>query len=264
MLFREKLYLQDQLIIKSYGKNLIKLVHMNKYRNPNVENDDTNRFRVVGINSEKLYDNIIRSRSVLLELVLCNPWDYFFTGTFSPEKYDRTDLSNLNKLISQWIRNYNKKYSTHIKYVLVPELHGDRENWHMHGLIFGLPKSHLSQFQIGDIMGKGIAEKVKNNQVVFNWSAYALKFGFCDLEPIRDINKTASYLAKYISKDFNDGVTELNKHKYYASKGLNRAKREAFGNCDIPIEWDYSNDFCCIKTLPYSEQVLEELKRSIY
>ncbi len=264
MPLKERLYLQDQTIVKTYGQDHIRIIHMNIYRNPNVEGDEEKRTRIVGVNEEKLTENITRARTVVTELALCNSWDYFFTGTFSPEKYNRSDLLNLKNSISQWIRNYNKKHGTHIKYVLVPELHGDKENWHMHGLISGLPESHLTQFQIGDTMGKGIAEKVKRGDTVYNWKAYADKFGWCDLEPIRDLGKTASYLAKYISKDFDGGVNELNKHKYYASKGLKRADKVAVGYCDLTINFDWSNDFCSIKTIPYSAEVLEELKGHIF
>ena len=43
-------------------------------------------------NDAKLDSNFSRARSMVLQYALCNPWDYFFTGTLDREKMDRYDL----------------------------------------------------------------------------------------------------------------------------------------------------------------------------
>lgn len=58
----------------------------------------------------------------------------------------------------------------------------------------------MKQFVVGDVMGKALAEKVKKGDVVYNWLPYAKKFGFCDLEPIRNAEAVSKYIMKYINK----------------------------------------------------------------
>lgn len=187
-MLKESKYKYDQYILKVFGcgdHKKIKLIHMNVLRNSGIEDEDE-KHSARGINSEKLDESISRTRSKIFELAFCNPWSWFFTGTLDPKKYDRTDLKKFHSDLTNWLRQYNRYHETKIKFLLVPELHQDGQSWHMHGFFYDLPKEHLSRFQLGDRMGKALAEKVKKGDEVYNWGAYQKKFGFCDLEPIRN------------------------------------------------------------------------------
>lgn len=55
------------------------------------------------------------------------------------------------------------------------------------------------------------------------------KFGWCDLEPIKNNEAVSKYLTKYITKTILDsesgrGVKESEKNIYYCSQGLNRSQ----------------------------------------
>ena len=123
---------------------------------------------------------------------------------------------------------------------------------------------HLNRFQIGDRMGKALAEKVKKGDEVYNWLPYMKKFGFCDLEPIRNPEAASKYVTKYISKNLATSVTELNAHMYYHSRGLQFAEEIAKGSMStaIDIEPSYSNEYCDVFWLPFSPTLLNELKSS--
>ena len=41
-------------------------------------------------NDAKLANNYSRARSMILQYALCNPWDYFFTGTLDKESITGT------------------------------------------------------------------------------------------------------------------------------------------------------------------------------
>jgi hypothetical protein len=215
------------------------------------------------VNNEKLAENISRAKSTIFELAFCNPWDWFFTGTLNPNKYDRTDLDKFHKTLTQWLRDYNKKHGLNIKFLFVPELHRDGKSWHMHGFLQGLPVEHLKQFNVGDVMGKGLADKVKKGDVVYNWVAYVNKFGFCGLEPIRSHEAVSKYVTKYINKSLASSVTELNAHMYYVSRGLQRAEFVKSGILFGDIESTYENDYCKIAWLDYSDELLDKLKNSV-
>ena len=200
------------------------------------------------------------------------------TGTLDPEKYDRTDLDKFHKDLTRFLRNvvsvYKRKNGAgsymanygvdKIDFLLIPELHADGKSWHIHGLLRGLPADALEQFRIGDRMGAKLAQKVSRGDVVYNWAQYANKFGFCDLEPIKDEEAVAKYCTKYITKSLQHSVTELGAHLYYHSRGLNRAQVAVQGNnCGVRLSPDYKNDYCSVVWLPYSDELLAQLKEGI-
>lgn len=251
----------NQTILKVYGTpehKKIKVIQMNWLRTSGVESDEEKAERGTA-NDSKLEDNILRAKSKIFELAFCNHWDWFFTGTLDKTKYDRTDLDKYHKDLTQWFRDYKKKTGIQIAFLLIPELHSDGKSWHMHGFLRGIPIEHLVQFRIGDKMGKALADKVQKGDAVFNWPAYSKKFGFCDLEPIKNHEAVSKYVTKYVSKSLAEGVTELNAHMYYHSRGLNEAEVIKKGSMAATIEPDYENEYCRVTWVDYSETVLNEL-----
>lgn len=240
----------DKPYIKKFGFNgeyKFKVVLMKCVKNSLIELDNKKQSVKGSVNDCKLFENIIRAKQRIFELAFCNPWDFFFTGTLNPKKYDRTDLNKFHKDFTQFIRDFNKFHNCNIKFLIVPELHTDRKSWHLHGFLYGLDLLYLKQFQIGDKMGKGIADKVLKGDIIYNWLAYSKKFGFCDLEPIRNHEAVSKYITKYINKELTQNVTELNAHLYYHSRGLSFA--EKIETKKELIEWQsispsFENEFC--------------------
>ena len=239
-------------LLKSYNNKKLKLINLNCCRVSGVETSKKYT-KKNSVNTEKLLDNKIRAKNKILELSFCNDWDWFFTATLNPAKFDRTNLSVFHKQLTQWIRNYNKKYKVDIKFLLIPELHRDKKSWHMHGLLQGLPSERLSQFKIGDIMGHKLAEKVKNGEIIYNWIDYSKKFGFCDLEPIRNQSALSLYMTKYITKELIQSSITLGNHLYYHSRGLKTAELIKKGRMDwSSIQPKFQNDYCKISWFNYN------------
>lgn len=259
---KDRAYNYDQTLLKVFGSGQnkkIKLVRMNYLKTSGIELDDIEYVRGQ-VNENKINESILRSKSKIFELAFCNPWDWFFTGTINPNKQDRTDLELFHKQLTQWLRNYNRLNNLNIKFLFVPEKHKDGKSWHIHGFIYGLPVEHLKQFQVGDVMGKGLADKVQKGDIVYNWLAYFNRFGFCDLEPIRNQEAVSKYVTKYINKELANSVTELNAHTYYHSRGLKFAELKKRGT----MNWDsiaptYENDYCSVVWLDYSEELYNNL-----
>lgn len=259
---KDRVYNYDQTLFKVFGEGKdkkIKLVRMNYLKTSGIELDDIEYVRGT-VNENKINESILRSKSKIFELAFCNPWDWFFTGTINPNKQDRTDLELFHKQLTQWLRDYNKKYKLNIKFLFVPEKHKDGKSWHIHGFIYGLPVEHLVRFQVGDKMGKGLADKVMQGDIVYNWQAYFNRFGFCDLEPIRNHEAVSKYVTKYINKELANSVTELNAHTYYHSRGLKFAELIKKGT----MIWEdiaptYENDYCSVVWLDYSEELYNNL-----
>lgn len=265
MPFKEVKYKPDQTILKVYGygeNKKIKVIRMNWLRTAGVEDDEEYRAPKGSVHDFKLEENIQRAKKVIFEYAFCNPWDWFFTGTLDPKKYDRANLDKFHKDLTKWFSNYGRIYNVSIKFLLVPERHLDGISWHIHGFLYGLPKEHLKQFVVGDAMGKGLAEKVKRGEVVYNWLPYAKKFGFCDLEPIKNPEAVSKYMMKYVNKNLASSVKDLNAHLYYHSRGLNKAEVIKKGVMAIPITPTYENEYCSVAWLDYSEELLQELSSS--
>ena len=252
-------YSRDIAILKQVGP-FYKLTQMNFVREKGFELDSYVQKNTV--NADKLNNNIIRARTTVRELGYCNPWDLFFTFTINQQFYDRYNLADFRKVLSQWIRDYNKKHNLKIKYLLIPEQHKDGA-WHFHGFLMGLPVSHLKQFQKGDIMGKHIADRVVAGDTVYNWQAYRGKFGFCSLEPIRNKERAVNYILKYITKDLAQSVDSLGAHLYYASKGLKRAEELKRGKLLQEVPIDFQNEHCKISNFSAKDYTAEQLENII-
>lgn len=182
---------------------------------------------------EKLSNSFSRARSVVLQLALCNPWDYFFTGTLDEKKVgSRFDLERYHKRFMQWIRDQRKAYGCRFDILLVPEHHKDGA-WHIHGLVHGLSDGVLGNFP------ENAPRKLREGDFL-NWPDYMEKFGWCSLAPIRDPIRCSFYLCKYVSKDLSKRAGETGSHLYWASRPLRRAQKVS----DVYAPTPYL-DRCC-------------------
>lgn len=187
-----------------------------------------------GSNLNKLDNNISRARSKIKEYALCNDFEYFVTFTIDGSKYDRYNFKQYYKDFSKFINNYNSYNKTKIEYVFIPERHFDGA-WHLHGLVKGILKKHL----------------FINSNGYLDWKQYSKKFGYISMGKIRNRDRCASYVTKYITKDIDNTISELNLHMYYASKGLKKAETIKEGRLRNDLEYDFENDYVKIKTFPY-------------
>lgn len=215
---------------------------------------------------EKMREAKSRARAKIFDLAFCNEWQWFFTGTLDSKKYDRENLNAWHKDLTQWLRNYARiRKMPKISFLLIPELHADGKSWHMHGLINGLPAEQLQRFQIGDQMSSRLAQKVKRGEVLYNWLPYMQKFGFCDLEPVKDAEAVSLYCTKYITKSLQHSVKDAGAHLYYHSRGLKSSELVAVGDYGGEALPDpvYSNDFCSVVWLPYNQENIMKLRRAL-
>lgn len=258
--------LRDQTIIKVYRHgeyNKIKVIRMNSLRVSGVEDPNEYRSPKGSINDSKLSENISRARSHIFDIAFCNDWQFFFTGTLDPNKYDRSDLEKFHKDLTKWISNQNRLHHYNIKYCLIPELHSDGKSWHMHGFLSGIPDSQLQAFKIGDQMSGKMAALIRSGRQLFNWVPYSEKFGFCDLEPVLNVEAVSKYVSKYINKNLGADVASLGAHLYYHSRGLNTGEIVRKGYCLGDIDFDFSNEYCSVLWCDYSDELLDTLKASI-
>ena len=222
--------------IYRYTDQIYKIVH---FKVPRVYGgpDEVDRSRK-GAES-KIAPAISRAKRVVLELALCNSWEWFGTFTLDKEKYDRFNLQKFYKDFSQWLRDQRKKTGCSVRYVLIPELHADGA-WHLHGLLAGLPA--LVSFDSLARQGWRVPLRLIDGGYSC-WVDYHNKFGFCSLGAIRNPVACAFYVSKYVGKSFDDSGMSVGGHLYRASQGLARAvyHESVYG------WYEELNDFCSNK-----------------
>lgn len=182
--------------------------------------------------NEKDICNLYRAKGKVKEYALCNPWEWFVTLTLDKRKQDRYDLDGYVKDLGVWIGNYNKKYGTKLKYLLIPEQHQDGA-WHMHGLIHGLAPESMAVNQNG----------------YYTVPYYAERFGYISLSAVRDGQRASSYITKYVAKAFGCTQVALCKHSYYHSQGLQVAYEVGETCCEGVPEGVWENEYCGIEWL---------------
>lgn len=249
MVGKSQKYLFNVAILKDYGGVKRKLTKHKILRQKGLECGEERKYVEKGtVNDKKLDENISRAKSRIFEYAYCNEWSWFVTLTINGAKYDRKDLNGYYAIFNQWFRNYQKKYRIELKDIFIPELHDDEVNWHLHGLIQGLPQEHLRAFTLDEKLPDYIRGKILKNEPVYDWSAYREKFGWTTIEPIRNKEAAAKYITKYVTKDLSKSVTELNAHLYYCSKGLKKAEIKKKGSLrDELNKPDFENEYVQVK-----------------
>lgn len=204
-------YITPDYQVKYYREGFYKVIRFDVPRLPRLPGE-----RKGDVTADKLSQALSRAKSVIQQVAICNDWDYFFTCTLDPEKWNRFDIDVFRCKFPQWIRDYNKKHHLNIKYLIVPERHKDGAV-HIHGFIRGLPEYCVSRF-VPFVHPHKLVEGA-----FFNWSDCSKKFGFCSLAPIRDPIAVGFYVCKYLTKDLARDFIGYGSHLYYCSLGLNRA-----------------------------------------
>lgn len=246
---RDSVFQRSYATLKRYNDSYYKVILMKSCRLPGFEENGiikTGKRNSAG-NASKLESSVSRTKSRVTELALCNPWEYFVTLTLSPEKYNRHDLSTFKKHLSKFLNNLRFRYGWDIKYLLIPEQHKDGA-WHMHGLFMGIPASELTAFSLHDHLPMKVLHMLGEGRKIMNWACYAQKFGYVTCEPIRNLEATAKYITKYITKDLVSSQVGLNQKLYLCSQHLNRAKTICRGHIVKCFQPDFCNDYVAIKT----------------
>jgi len=173
------------------------------------------------IDLENIQRSLRRSRTQIRDLIQCNDFDLFGTITFDPQKIDRLNIDLCKKSVTQWLNHLQAKYGK-FDYLLIPEL--DKGNaLHFHALF----KAYT-----GSMTDSGHKDNAK--RIIYNLDDY--KMGFTNFSYIGSIERSATYISKYITKD--TPVIQGRK-RYFSSRCLKRPTRlynDTLENPDYDIE----------------------------
>lgn len=155
-----------------------------------------------------------RAIQMVYDIARSNPWTWFITLTFDPEKVNSFDYDECIENLKRFTKRLQKRGFV---YLIVPELHESRR-YHFHGLLKGnLPCT----MALNPYTGKPLLDD--SGRQVYNIDIY--NYGFTSAVKTDGSPKVASYLAKYITKE---DCVPAGKKSYWASRGVNRPIEEYF------------------------------------
>ena len=190
------------------------------------------------VNKDKLQNNIIRAKTKIKDLILCNDFHYFVTITCNGNKSSRYNLDEIRLFVNQRIRNLRKRFPyLHLYFLFIGEKH-KKGGYHLHGVLSGdfymflyINKNGFDSLNCFDDLGYSTCEFIENKE------------------------KVSSYITKYITKEF--AAVQKGKHLYFCSKGLKKPillKVYDYDNMFFDIcFFDIMNDYCYLK---YSNKLI--------
>lgn len=172
--------------------------------------------------------------------------EWFGTLTFSPDKVsDRYNMNLCRNIVSKWLENIRCRKCPDMMYLVVPERHKDGA-WHFHILL-----SHVDALSF---LNSG---KRDGMSVIYNLENW--RYGFTNFTKVRDAQKTATYMSKYVTKDL---ITDApNRQRYLVSKNIplyeavsaetshNSAEEFIVDNFGIDTQITYERTFDMAQTL---------------
>lgn len=248
-------YYNNELQISRYGYKIYRVDEEMKVND--VDNQTSNNYgKQSFVNRKKSdedsdKDNKVRSerrsKQSIYEIARANDWDYFATFTMRDNRYD---YDSCKDRLRKFLNNFKCRKVSDLEYLVVPEQHMDGA-WHFHALLKGNIDAYLSE-----TWHKGRYEIIGYN------------LGKCELENVKDTNRVASYITKYITKDLANTVK--NKRRYFYSKGLKKGESvEMLIDRDIStIDFVIGNfpnyDMTHVRTTEYNGNRIEyiQLKRT--
>ena len=239
-LTKQDVYTKNKSFFKKYTKDYYRLVTCKTaIREKGFEEENRKEPRQFLDISEEEHvqiknSNNSRARKKVFEYAICNEFQYFITLTFNKNKIDRGNLENLILQIRKKMKNYKKQFGN-FNYIMIPELHSDRKNFHFHGLIYGIPEKHLNKHS-----------KMPDGRIRYNWSYWEKHFGFTALIELDDNKeKVSSYITKYMTKD---QISLFGQDRYLVSRQLKKPQL-IYSDANLTIDnYDFENEHVKLKT----------------
>lgn len=180
---------------------------------------------------ESIRTSLSRTRRMVREYAACNNWLYFCTITLNPAIWNRKSPEGLQKSLSEEAKRWKRKsvkgvrpYSSYA-YLYVPEPHMDGA-FHLHGLVSLIPDEYMKRYTEEDIKAARpiphyIVDKIRSGVELWHCTEWDEKYGFNVIERIQDVDRMASYISKYITKEV--GYLPV-KTRVWHSRGLTKAR----------------------------------------
>ena len=201
------------------------------YRNKNREKADGDHCIAVSYS---------RTKNSIYNIARSNEWDWFITLTFDRSVTDSSDYDTVVKKLSVYLNHLQQRKCPKIKYLIVPELHSDREHYHFHGLLADCPELAL--------VPSGHFDRDSGLEI-FNIPSWS--WGFTTATAVGDSSRAGSYITKYITKDSEAFLK--NKKRYYSNRNTKRTVPEKLNINRMDFLGMYADDIAYMNDVTVPE-----------
>lgn len=177
--------------------------------------------------------SLARTKNTIYNIARSNEWKWFVTFTFNREKTDASDHDVIMKRMSKNLDNTKQRRCPNLKYIVVPELHSDKTNYHFHGLFTGCDE--LQFVFSGKFDKKG--------RPVFNIPSWS--WGWSTATLVGDSASASNYICKYITKDTEHYLN--GKRRYLSNADRTTAEKYFIENSKTDIITEFADDISYIK-----------------
>lgn len=225
-------------LIDRYNDGTLKVTEVYNIDLTHCEKKEKDVAKGSGQSENRLRSSLCRSKNKIYDIAHSMNCEYFGTLTFSPEYHiDRTNIADCKAYLSRWFNNLRKKHPD-IQYLAVPEYHTlkagqKKKGVHFHILVGNFPEDLLVDSGRNMINGKAYKRTEKNKddgQFIYNLNSWAA--GFTNFTKVKDPQRVANYILKYITKTLFEDDHLKNKQRYLVSENIPTPERLYAGFVD--------------------------------
>lgn len=202
-------------------------------KNENLRRDYKNKNRTKEQIEHSIQVSLGRTKNNIYNIARSYKWKWFITLTFDRDLTDAKQFELVTKRLRIYLNNLQKRKCPNLKYLIVPELHKDKENYHFHGLITGCNEL--------EFVFSGKFDK--KNIPIFNIPSWT--WGFTTATLISDTNKASGYITKYVTKTTEQYL--FNKRRYFSNCKKTVPEKLVVNKADF-LEM-YADDISHMKTV---------------
>lgn len=183
--------------------------------------------------------SLARTKNTIYNIARSHDWKWFVTFTFNRTKTDASDFKAVMKRMSRNLDNTKQRKCPNLKYIVVPELHADKANYHFHGLFAGCDELQFVFSGKFDKRGRPIFN-------IPNWS-----WGFSTATLVDDCGAASNYICKYITKETENYL--FGQRRYLSNASKTEPEKHFVHNTKMEVVESVGDDIRYMKELVVKE-----------
>lgn len=204
------------------------------YKNKKLTKSYQNENRTTDEENHCIKVSLGKTKNTIYNIARSNDWKWFITLTLSPDKADRSSYDDVVQKLRTFLTHLQQRKCPDLKYLIVPELHADKTNYHFHGLLADCDELEFVFSGHFDDTGKPVFN-------IPQWS-----YGFTTATIVEDTTRASSYITKYVTKESEQYLK--NKHRYYTNRNTLRTPPEKLVVSDtVDFIKTYADDITFMK-----------------
>jgi hypothetical protein len=115
-----------------------------------------------------------------------------------------------------------------------------------------------------------IVNLIREGRELFDWTEWTSRYGWCDVERVRDERAVSDYVRKYVTKTLAEQKRGKGERLFYSSHGLARHEQVLQTVVSsLPVDmreknfWDYSDEYCQVKKMKCCDESVRYIEKLV-